>query len=216
MLRLFLIRHGETDFNVQGIVQGGGVDSDLNEKGRLQGKAFFEMYKHIPFQKIYCSRLKRTFQTIHHFESLGYEIEHHEGVNEFNWGDLEGKASSEETKRWFREMTLAWEEGNLDVGIPNGETPNSAWKRCAPFFEELHKKHKEGNVLVCSHGRTLRIILSELLGHGMKNMGMFQHDNTGVNILQFHSDGRIEVEALNDLAHLEKYDLTATRVDYRK
>jgi phosphoserine phosphatase len=216
MLRLFLIRHGETDFNVKGIVQGGGVDSDLNEKGKLQGKAFFEMYKDVSFQKLYCSRLKRTFQTIHHFESLGYKIEHSERVNEFNWGDLEGKPSSAETRDWFSKMTIAWEQGDLDVGIQNGETPNSAWERCAPFFEELRKNHTEGNVLVCSHGRTLRIILSELLGHGMKNMGMFHHDNTGVNILQFHPNGHIKVETLNDLTHLEKYDLTVTRVDYRK
>lgn len=215
MLKLFLIRHGETDFNVKGIVQGGGVDSDLNEKGLQQGRAFFEAYKHIPFEKIYCSGLKRTYQTIHFFEQEGYEIARHEGVNEFNWGDLEGREADAETKRWFREITAAWEKGELEVGIPNGETPISAWKRCEPFFQYLFETHKEGNILICTHGRTLRIILSQLLGDGMENMHIYHHDNTGVNVLLVNQNGQIEVEVLNDLGHLEGRDLEVTKVDYR-
>ncbi len=215
MLTLYLIRHGETDYNVQGIVQGGGVDSDLNENGRNQGKAFFDAYKHIPFDKIYCSRLKRTQQTIAHFRDLGYEFEQHEAINEFGWGDLEGKAGSEETRRLFREITDAWQRGELDKGMPNGETPLQVWGRCEPFFQTLFEKHTKGHILVCTHGRTLRIILSQLLGHGLQNMHIFTHDNTGVNILEIEN-GNIRPKLLNDLRHIEQSSLSITSVDYRK
>lgn len=216
MLTLYLIRHGETDYNVKGIVQGGGVDSDLNEKGRKQGRAFFDAYKHIPFTKIYCSRLKRTQQTIQDFASLGYVFSQHEAINEFGWGDLEGRASSEETRQIFLEITEAWKNGELDKGLPNGENPIEVWSRCKPFFEELFATHKEGHILVCTHGRTLRIILSELLGHGMVNMHIFTHDNTGVNILEVHEDGKIEAKLLNDLSHIHSLELAAKGVDYTK
>ena len=48
---IYLIRHGETEFNRMGIVQGSGIDSDLNETGILQARAFFETYRHITFNK---------------------------------------------------------------------------------------------------------------------------------------------------------------------
>ena len=57
---IYIIRHGETDYNRQGIIQGSGVDSDLNETGRIQAEKFFKAYHHIPFDKVYTSELKRT------------------------------------------------------------------------------------------------------------------------------------------------------------
>ena len=68
---LYIIRHGQTDFNKQGIIQGRGINTDLNETGRKQGAAFFNAYKDIPFDKIYISELKRTQQTVQQFIDLG-------------------------------------------------------------------------------------------------------------------------------------------------
>ncbi|HCZ37344.1 MAG TPA: histidine phosphatase family protein, partial [Cytophagales bacterium] len=65
--KIYLIRHGQTDFNLKGIVQGSGVDSSLNAKGMAQAQAFFEMYKHIKFDKIYTSTLKRTRESVSGF-----------------------------------------------------------------------------------------------------------------------------------------------------
>ncbi|HRG79965.1 MAG TPA: histidine phosphatase family protein, partial [Cyclobacteriaceae bacterium] len=58
--KIYIIRHGQTDFNLQGIVQGSGVDSSLNDMGRAQADAFYLTYKDIPFDKIYTSALRRT------------------------------------------------------------------------------------------------------------------------------------------------------------
>ena len=55
---IYLIRHGETDYNRRGVVQGSGIDSDLNEMGRAQAMAFFQAYQHVPFAKLYISGLK--------------------------------------------------------------------------------------------------------------------------------------------------------------
>ena len=57
---LFILRHGETNQNLNGIVQGSGIDSDLNHSGFAQCAAFFEKYKHHEFDLIIASQLKRS------------------------------------------------------------------------------------------------------------------------------------------------------------
>jgi len=69
-MKLFLLRHGETEFNKLRIVQGSGVDAPLNETGQYQAQKFFEKYKNVPFEAVYCSSLQRTYQTIKNFEWL--------------------------------------------------------------------------------------------------------------------------------------------------
>ncbi|MBK7958290.1 MAG: histidine phosphatase family protein [Bacteroidetes bacterium] len=70
---IYIIRHGETDMNKRNMVQGRGVNSVLNEHGHRQAKAFFEAYRHIPFEIAYSSSLTRTIQTIQPFVQLGIE-----------------------------------------------------------------------------------------------------------------------------------------------
>jgi bisphosphoglycerate-dependent phosphoglycerate mutase len=67
----YIIRHGETDLNKQGIIQGRGIDSDLNDTGRAQAAAFYAMYKDLTFDKVYTSALKRTHQTVKGFIDAG-------------------------------------------------------------------------------------------------------------------------------------------------
>ncbi len=68
---LYIVRHGQTDLNKQGIVQGRGMNTDLNDEGRKQAALFFNAYKDVPFNKIYISELKRTQQSIQQFIDLG-------------------------------------------------------------------------------------------------------------------------------------------------
>ena len=77
---IYLIRHGETEFNRRGVVQGSGIDSDLNELGFLQARAFFDVYQDIEFDKIYTSKLRRTVQSVQEFINLGIPYEQFEGL----------------------------------------------------------------------------------------------------------------------------------------
>ncbi len=58
--KIYIVRHGQTNFNLQGIVQGSGVDSSLNAMGRAQAAAFFKAYQSVAFDKIYTSTLKKN------------------------------------------------------------------------------------------------------------------------------------------------------------
>ncbi|MFN3940868.1 MAG: histidine phosphatase family protein, partial [Chitinophagales bacterium] len=98
---IYLIRHGETDFNRKGIVQGKGVDSVLNENGIAQSQLFFEAYKQVGFDKIYVSNLKRTFQTVAPFAKLQIPVIPHAGLDEISWGVHEGQKDGDSFRRFY-------------------------------------------------------------------------------------------------------------------
>lgn len=203
MLTLYMLRHGQTDYNRQGIVQGGGIDSDLNEEGRTQGMAFFERYKHIPFEKIYVSGLKRTAQTMAGFAAAGYALHAQPELNELGWGWLEGEKTSERVRKAFQDVIAQWKSGNLAARIEGGESAAEVWQRAKPFFEALPTLHPQGgNILICTHGRTMRILLSELLGYGGTRMEEFPHVNTSLNIIRMNRQGLCFAEVLNSTEHL--------------
>src|SRR5258708_6396194 len=98
---LYIIRHGQTDLNKQGIIQGRGIDTDLNDEGRKQAALFFEAYKSVPFEKIYISELKRTQQTVQQFIDLGIPYQKLSGLDELAWGIYEGEPSTPENRIVF-------------------------------------------------------------------------------------------------------------------
>lgn len=203
MPRLFIIRHGETDFNLKRIVQGGGIDADLNETGIEQGKRFYNSWSKHPFKGIYVSGLKRTYQTLASFDTGKYTIQALPEFNEMGWGELEGKPFDPVNHQKFLDMNEAWSKGSLDEKFPGGESPKEVWQRVRRGLDKVLHANPDGDVLICSHGRTLRIMLSMVSGYGMEKMNWFPHDNTGLNILRAPGTGWF-IERMNCLEHLYK------------
>ncbi|HWZ34811.1 MAG TPA: histidine phosphatase family protein, partial [Mucilaginibacter sp.] len=101
---LYIVRHGQTDFNKQGIVQGRGCDTDLNDEGHKQAQQFFEAYKSVPFDKVYISKLKRTQQSIQPFIDLGIPYEKLSGLDELAWGIYEGTTNTSGNQSAFLQL----------------------------------------------------------------------------------------------------------------
>ncbi len=104
MKQIYIIRHGETELNRQGIVQGRGINADLNDLGRAQAEAFYQTYKDVGFDKIYTSALKRTWQTVQKFIDSELPWERLSGLDELAWGVWEGKPNTEEAREAIRTM----------------------------------------------------------------------------------------------------------------
>ena len=202
MLTLYFVRHGETDFNRQGIVQGSGVDSELNETGQEQARAFHSYYKHIPFERLYASKLKRTHQTLAPWTSGGHQFLVDQGLNELNWGVHEGIRPTPDHKVEFRETLRRWGLGHLNDKVQRGESPVEAWSRAESFFTRLRKDPANHPLLLCSHGRQLRVILSSLIDQDLRQMEKYAHDNTGLSIITIDREGIAHPELLNDTRHL--------------
>ncbi len=175
---LYIIRHGETELNRQGIVQGRGVNSDLNDMGRAQAEAFYQMYRDVPFQKVYTSSLKRTHQTVRKFIENGLPWEQLSGLDELAWGEWEGKPNSEEALIVFRELVEQWQSGNYDAKFEGGESPNEVAIRLKEAIDQIKGHPEEKLVLVCMHGRAMRLLFCVLTGKPFSEMSDFPHQNT--------------------------------------
>jgi probable phosphoglycerate mutase len=198
---LYLLRHGETEFNRLGMVQGRGVDADLNETGLKQAKAFFEYHKHLPIEKIFLSTLKRTQQTLQPFIEKGIPFEKHEGLDEISWGVHEGKPFTQEAHQEYLYYTQQWRLGNTHLAIEQAETPEQVVTRQKAFTEILLQA-PEKNILICSHGRSMRILLSWWLNYPLSQMDYFEHYNTSLYHLQY-TGSMFRVIRYNDRRHLE-------------
>lgn len=202
--KLYIIRHGETDFNKNGIVQGRGVDSDLNSTGRAQGEAFFNKYQNITFDKLYTSTLKRTHQTVKGFIDKGLPWDQLAGLDELAWGKYEGQESNPELRDAFEKLIRAWTSGHYDVKPEGGESPNEVYIRQAVAMEHILKQPDENMVLICMHGRAMRLLMCLLMKISMDHMDDYPHQNTSLYILNY--DGKdFEMEVFNSLEHLKSY-----------
>ncbi|MBL7828203.1 MAG: histidine phosphatase family protein [Saprospiraceae bacterium] len=200
-MHVYIIRHGETDFNRNNIVQGSGIDSDLNDTGRAQALAFYEAYRHINFELVVTSRLKRTHQTVDHFIQQNIPWHQTEDLNEISWGDLEGTPASEERHAAFNEIVGAWRAGQIDVAFPGGESARQLEERLTRFLSWLRLR-EEKNILVATHGRTLRALITQLKALPVSDMDRVGHVNTSCYLAHFTPQG-VEFKLENDLNHLK-------------
>lgn len=199
--KVYLVRHGQTDFNLKNIVQGSGVDTDLNDTGRRQAAAFFEAYKHIPFDRIYTSALKRSQQSVKAFIDRGIPYDVLPGLNEISWGTKEGHPVTPEEDAYYHFMLEQWRLGNTHLKITGGESPEDVVERMKPAVDHIMARADEKTVLICMHGRAIRILLCYLLHYPLKSMDMFEHQNLGLYVLNY-SGTMFTVEKYNDDAHM--------------
>lgn len=199
--KIYIVRHGQTDFNLRNIVQGSGVDSALNDRGQEQAKAFFEHYKDVAFEKVYTSMLQRTVQSVQSFIDLGIPHERLAGLNEISWGTKEGHPITPEEDEYYHYMLKQWQLGNTSLSIEKGESPEDVIKRMKPAVDHILQQSEEKTILVCMHGRAIRILLCHLLQYPLKSMDMFEHQNLCLYKLDY-TGSMFSVELHNDVRHL--------------
>ena len=205
-MTLYIIRHGETDYNRKGIVQGSGVDSELNKLGHTQARLFYQYYKNVSFDYIITSHLQRTHQTVQPFlrRSTHREWIKMTELNEISWGIHEGQTGSDFSHESYRKLMNDWELGVYDSKIEEGESATELHQRVSQAVDYLKNQFQGKNILLCTHGRTLLCLLSILNEHPLSKMSQFKHQNTCLYKVHYVGDEFI-FELENDVRHL-KYE----------
>lgn len=162
-LRLYLLRHGETEYS-----QGGGycgtLDPDLTPEGTQMAQAFADSYASLPWEAVYVSPMKRTIATAKPLcDAAGLEIQLRDGLKELAYGDWEGK-TPEEVQAAYAEDYINWLTEPAWNPPTGGETAVQLTSRASLVITEIQQQYATGNVLVVSHKATLRVILCSLLG----------------------------------------------------
>ncbi len=164
-MRIYLIRHGESEANKIHQIQG-HMNSPLSELGREQAKSAGEklLADQITFDTIYSSDLSRAIETVQIITGiLGVkDIIFDERLREMNLGDIEGKIFTELTEDEREFLNTCWEDHS--IRIPNGETTNEFKLRVKEVFEEItNSGDGDSTILVVAHGGSLFHILKSTL-----------------------------------------------------
>ncbi|MEW5951072.1 MAG: histidine phosphatase family protein [Elusimicrobiota bacterium] len=160
MKRVFLIRHGETDWNKMKIFRGSS-EVPLNETGRKQVKRLGKYFSNIDLELIYSSPRIRAFDTAFAVSNGKIDIVKEEGFADINRGEWEG-LSHKQVKRKWPCLYNKWFSRPQNMKFPKGESIEAVKRRSAKSFDTA-VRGKE-NIAIVSHHVTLRILLCSILG----------------------------------------------------
>lgn len=201
---IYLIRHGETDYNRRGVVQGSGIDAELNELGHAQAHAFYQIYQDVAFDKIYTSNLIRTKQSVKGFLEKGLSHEAYEGLNEISWGVREGRTPNSMDNDYYRWLIESWQKGEIELQAEGGESPVDVQSRQLPVIDLILSRPEEKTVLVAMHGRAMRVLLATIFKRPLHEMDEYLHTNLGLYLLHYdYTTETFSIQKHNDIAHLE-------------
>ena len=199
MQRLLLIRHGESEWNRAGLIQGHS-DCDLSDLGRAQAEW---LRKRLDLEKIevaWSSTSTRALQTARIALAHRLPIESHDGLREMKLGAWEGVKASElkrhsprETEQWFREPSK--------VRIEGAEPLRSFRKRVTAAIDRIRDRHPDASIVIFTHGGVICSYLTRLLGLKLDDLWRFKIRNGSITHIIFPMDSP-RIEVLNDVSHL--------------
>lgn len=196
---LLLIRHGESEFNAQGRVQG-QLDVALTETGRQQAAALAERLAGEQLDAIFASPLERAYQTAQAVAArVGHEIRTDERLKEINAGVFQGLTREEMIAR-YPDQELRWTAREPDFRVTGGETRRELMERGRAALEAIRETGLQ-RVAVVSHGAILAAALKGLLGIPVER-GPFHFYNCAITKLIWKHD--IMVDTLNETEHLRE------------
>ena len=162
-MKIYLIRHGQTDWNLQGRIQG-SHDIPLNEMGLKQAECLAQGMKNRPVKKIFCSTLKRALTTAKALGTIqNAPIIEKRQLIEVEFGEWEGLTWNEIQKTYPKEYRH-WSLRPAESAPPGGENQNEILNRCRQVVKEIiNETGGREDVAVVSHGATLAYLLTCML-----------------------------------------------------
>ena len=171
MTILWLVRHGQTDWNILGRWQGqASYAPGLNETGRAQALAAREQLKDVCISVAYSSDLLRSIQTAELIaEPSDLSVIPEPGLREIDLGVWEGMLSEDIQKQYPVELE-ARSKDPFHVRAPQGEAPSEVAERVLATVSDIVKRHPNESVLIVAHGVSLAIIICHALGIPMEQV----------------------------------------------
>ena len=200
-MKLFLIRHGQTDWNLTRHFQGQS-DVPLNQTGRQQANALAKRLSNQSFDAVYSSDLQRATETAKIILS-GVKPDLHSDIRlrEVNFGDWEG-LTYDEIKEKYPDSLASWERDVYGSSPPNGETLEDLSKRVQSFLDDLLQKHNDQTVLVVAHGGVLQTLVCLALKLSPTMYWQFYLSTASLSQISFYPAGAI-LNLHNDASHLQ-------------
>ena len=201
-MQLFLIRHGETDWNTERRIQG-NTDTPLNAKGLVQAERLAtRLAADAKIDTLYTSPLARARVTANIIaQKSGITATQDDRLKEKSLGDMEGLTIAE-FEQQYPDLHRGWLNSADHFPLPNEETPTQLRERIETFLADLRVRHQNGTRIgVVSHGGTISMFVSMLVGLETNKRSPFWFDNASITVVDL-SGSRPRIRLLNDTCHL--------------
>lgn len=201
-MNIYLVRHGQTDYNKNGRFQG-TTDVDLNELGKKQAELIAKRLQDKGIEAVYASNLKRVVQTAELISRYtNADIITREELREIDMGEWEC-LNLVQIKDKYSSYYKEWSKHTEDLPYPGGERGGDVERRALKVIEEIMGKGYEEPVIVTSGG-TIRALLSSFMGLGQEKRFLIDTDNCGLSIVRYDiQNERYYIKCINDTSHLE-------------
>ena len=203
--RIFLIRHGETNWNKEGRFQG-QIDIPLNENGKIQAKKVSKYLKEINFNKAFSSSMKRPYETAEIIlqKRSGLKITKIDELIEISHGLWEGKLENEIKEKW-PELLNNWHNKPEEVVMPEGESIKEVSERSIKAWDNISLIQSDNDLtLLVAHDAVNKTLICNILGIDYSNIWMIKQGNGGITVIDIFNDPQKDdvISALNITTHL--------------
>lgn len=215
MTKVYLIRHGKTQWNLESRYQGANGDSPLLKDSYREIELLASSLQRIPFEHAYASPLKRariTAQALLNHLNPEIPLTIDSRLKEFNLGKMEGMHFEDVAAKWPEVLkNFRHHPDKYDESLVEGESFLEVITRFRAAIEEYCRQYPNGNILVISHGAALNAAINALIGTPLahlKDRGGLS--NTSTTILTTNDGRHFELEKWNDTSYLHKSKVDPT------
>ena len=201
-MRLFLVRHGQTESNRLNLVLGRD-DVPLNERGLWQAEQVGRALAHEPLAAVYSRPLQRAMDTARAVAAPhGLAVQTEQGLIEMDIGEVDGLTLAEVGSR-YPGLLKAWasEEGP-DQPMPGGERLVDVQERAWTAVQDLAARHADETVAAVAHNFVILTLLVRVLGIRLAQFRRLRHSLAAVSVIDF-LPARVLLVRMNDTCHLE-------------
>lgn len=202
MKKIYLIRHGETEWNVSRKIQG-HKDIPLTDTGIKQANLIADRLMSEDIDIIYSSDLKRAYDTAKIIgDKIGLEPNPHKEFREINFGIWEGLYNDKIGLEYGEEIYL-WRKEPEKLKIEGGETLKEVQLRAMRELESIMNMNQDKNILIVSHGVTIKTMILGILDMNLFYFKNLTIDNVSLTIIEFREYNKV-LKVLNDTSHLKE------------
>ena len=200
--RIYMIRHGETVWNVASKLQG-HANVALSDNGRRQAELLGKRLSGLKFDQIYASDLARAYETARIIAQYhnNQDIKTLQELREISFGRWEG-FSINEIQGLYPEEIKQWWKTPLQTRTPGGESLGDLVKRTVTVVKNIVESRSGGNILLVTHGGVIRSVVGTVLGMDLNEHWRLRQDNACLNIIDFPEWDKGILMLFNDHSHL--------------
>ncbi|MBU1205825.1 MAG: histidine phosphatase family protein [Proteobacteria bacterium] len=212
MTRVYLVRHGTTEWNQEEIFRG-RVDCQLNATGQAEAKALAEYFRKATLHVVYSSPLSRAEETARAIAAMqGLQVIPESAFIDIDFGDWHG-LPLQEVREKYPDLYRAWRERPQAVTFPGGENLARVKARAWPGLQRVVRENPEKTALIVSHRVVAKILICAVLGLDDSHFWQIKQDTTAVNCFEY-TRGNFVVSLINDTCHLQAIYSGAWKKDF--